>query len=694
MRCLEYLLILLIIKVSASSYFEKSNFKRYWEQTHEIEEGEIIEDSQANKISKISGSGANFETKGPELPNRNEIFSYFAKCKISKIEEILFSDYDIISNGIWNDLIELRNYKAIKYMLINHFTADSFHINTFELAIVNGSTSLAEFLMKNSVNVLRLRESELIALACSFNRYKILDIMRIAGFRVNLSEYDPLRKSLLHLVVEQDNVRLLKTLIKFHDIEINKYDSNQSTPLHFVKSIEMAELLIKYGAVPLIYNADRMTAVDMAAARSNDSKLAKALESDLNTRLRLFINVNKLAESYQTVFTFIINRQRVLEDSFNFASKNNSWYRSDSEFNFKAAFKGEPGFDQGGLTREWISLLIDRFFVARMPPENVNLVLNSDLAIEESDVLAGSVFTDDSFSTYFTLTNRVPLPFDSTSNFDFYYSPFECIDFENKLYTISPKFTGSPKVYKFIGSIIAKSILYKIPLKVKLAPSLIKLIFGQSLKFEDLEFEDYVIYRSMLYCLDSSFDFEAAQYVLPSDESVKITLENVHEFLNETAINCMYYRYRKQIDQLILGFRSIIKYEQLKSYFDNEEVLKILLGQEKIDKGDLKNDIVILSPYWNMHRDEFLGAIDILEPSELIQLIHFITGINGLPYGGFKSLGKAIKVYDDTLEIPLPRSSTCNFHLIIPSSYLTKEELVEGLRISLSSTPEFNDQWC
>ena len=58
------------------------------------------------------------------------------------------TDYDIFENGIWDDLIALKNYKAIKHMLINYFVSDLFHVETFEKALENGSTALALFYWK------------------------------------------------------------------------------------------------------------------------------------------------------------------------------------------------------------------------------------------------------------------------------------------------------------------------------------------------------------------------------------------------------------------------------------------------------------------------------------------------------------------------------------------------------------------
>jgi hypothetical protein len=275
----------------------------------------------------------------------------------------------------------------------------------------------------------------------------------------------------------------------------------------------------------------------------------------------------------------------------------------------------------------------------------------------------------------------------------YYNAPFECVDAENKLYRISSKFTGPVEVYKFIGSIVAKSVLERVPLKVRLVPSLIKLVLGKTLTFEDLMDDDPVMHKSMLACLEPGFNFDSAFYTLSSDESVSVTADNVMQFLDETAVESMYLRQKERIDQFVLGFRAIIDYQKLRSYFTPLEIQDFLKGSDKIDRAELYRLINIVGNHWSENQRLFWDAMDLLQEGELIEFVRFVTGINGLPFGGVSALNKKIKIFDE-LRFSVPKASTCNYHLNLPVTIATVPDLVQMFRIAISSEPEFTDGCC
>ena len=646
-------------------------------------------------------------------PCRDQIFAHFEHFDKRRVDEILTTDYDIFENGIWDDLIALKHYKAIKYMLINYFVSDSFHVETFEKALKTGSTALALFLLKESTRVLKDANDRLINLACKYKRYKILRAMGKADFNPNFVAKRGSGKFQLHLAVVEDNFRLARILLKFNRCEVECPDYDGNTPIHYVRSVEMAELLMEHGADPMNVNINDRTAIELAAQKHNYD-LVRTLERDLGRRLSLFISSNAKTERFRGSKTFLVGRQNVLEDSFMVTNRENNWYKTafGSKYIYKVKFYGETGIDNGGPTREWFSLLIDRFFVPRLPSddetEESEESRNESESLEEGEVVEDQEEGEiaeidvDSDNDYFNgdIYTQIYDGYGYESELSeiepdgdcepFYNAPFECVDLENKIYTISTKFTGPIEVYKFIGSVIGKSFLKMIPLKVKIVPSLMKLIMGRALTFADLEADDPVMYKSMLHCLKPDFDFESAFYTLPSDESISVHRGNVKRFLDETAVNAMYYRHREQIDQLILGFRSVVNHRALSAYFSPEEVVEILQGHEEISVADMKKAIELSGLVWLSRSEMFWDAIGMLEPFELLQLVQFITGINGLPYGGLPALGKQLKVFD-LITGDFPRSSTCNYHLSIPVSIQSAVELVEKLRISLNSTPEFID---
>jgi hypothetical protein len=82
--------------------------------------------------------------------------------------------------------------------------------------------------------------------------------------------------------------------------------------------------------------------------------------------------------------------------------------------------------------------------------------------------------------------------------------------------------------------------------------------------------------------------------------------------------------------------------------------------------------------------------MDLLSEGELFKFVRFITGINGIPFGGISALGNTFRVFD--LEPGrLIRATTCNYILMLPTTIQTAEELVETLRFAFASGLEFSD---
>ena len=241
----------------------------------------------------------------------------------------------------------------------------------------------------------------------------------------------------------------------------------------------------------------------------------------------------------------------------------------------------------------------------------------------------------------------------------FFNAPFECIDLENKTFRISSKFTGHCGVYRFIGSIIAKSLFYKIPLRVKLAPSLLKLLFGKKdLDIEDLKDDDLVMYNGLKACLKKDFDFEMCAMTLLSDLSVPVDAQNVDQYLEEMAYHTMYLKYAPQIEALIDGFRSIYPLENLRALLSLEELSLILQGEEHVDRSQLKEIISIEGANWKSKEEIFWAALNELSDVELADFIRFMTGIHGIPYGGITQIQGKITVHDERTYKTM-RASSC-----------------------------------
>ena len=678
----------------------EASSKRTWTENFEGEYGETVEPFSITKAARMSDFKFDFiENQSGAFVNmhtkkfRSEALQFFINFDKENIDKLMNMSYDVLSSGIWDELIKMNNYASIKYLLTDYFLDNKTRRQAFFDSIIHGATSLARFILDKFKFSLRNKNLDLVNLACEKKRYKILKLMAAAGnFNVNHPVLADSGKYVLHNAVIDNDFRLVKVLLKFKDIKVNCIDDFFSTPLHYATDIKIVEILLKHGADACQLNYVGLDPVS-TVVKLKRSDLVQAMIPDLISRFNHFhLNCsNSKSRLYQG--TFIVSRQRILEDSFYLASRDRKWYNIKYYIDIK--FKGESGLDRGGLTREWMSLLIERLFVPRLPDEPVlessdnqqqnDEINNSDSGSDSSSEVDFSHLYDE--EDYSSLTRR-KVPSDEIEKY--FYSPFECVDVDNKLYRISSRFTGPVEVYKFIGSILAKSLLWKNPLKVKLVPSIVKLLIGKILTFEDLKDDDLVMYRSMLHCLEPEFNLDSAFYTLPSDGSVMVNSGNVDIFLNETAVDVMYTRYKDQLDQLIQGFRSTIRHEKVGAYFGPDELQNILSGTDKIDRAELYSHIQISGEYWKLRSQMFWGAMDLLQEGELIELVRFITGINGMPFGGISSLGKQLKIFDE-IRYSVPKASTCNYHLNLPISIQSVEDLVKMFRIAISSEPEFVD---
>ena len=747
----------------ASGYEASKKTKRTFECVTEGEEGEIELIEPETKLARTSNFRFNFFTDQLDTVEdmssehfREKAFSIFFYGDKDGIDWLMEMGYDVFGSGLLEELIKMNSYRGIKYLLTNHLSNNKQPIREiFRDAIEYGATALVRFIFDNFRTMVWKKHASFIASACENRRYKILRMMAAEGFNANFVIKLNQGRFYLHEAVLAADFQWVKALLQFKDLEVNCSDDFGNTPLHYAANVEIVEALMANGADPFQINRNGLDSIGFAM-NAKRYGLVHVILPSLYARYEHFHNHFKAPQSF--IFfqrTFIIDRQRVLEDSFYLGMREPNWFKMSSSYEIN--FEGETGVDRGGLTREWMSLLIERLFVPRLVDERV---VNEDEevaeAINESENLeesgssgtAASSVADDhiyisssssvleageetfnqhgsnnaeeqdfesnsygdrnsdgddednyevlaylgsggmSITVYDSTKKRVP-----KKMIEIYYNaPFECVDSENRLYRISSKFTGPVEVYKFIGSIVAKSLLRKNPLKVKLVPSLIKMLLGRTLTFEDLKDDDGVMYKSMLHCLKPGFDFESAFYTLPSDENVVVNSVNVHLFLNEIAVNAMYLRQKEQTDLFIEGFWAVINHENLGAYFRPEELQAILRGSEKVDRQEIYKSIEINGKHWINHSKLFWEAMDLLQDGELIELVRFVTGINGLPFGGVSALDKKLKIFDETRN-KTPRASTCNFHLSIPTIG-TLEELLEIFHVAISSEPEFVDHCC
>lgn len=132
-----------------------------------------------------------------------------------------------------------------------------------------------------------------IETALSYHRYPFLIPLIDQG--ADISFINENKETLLHLAVLREDEKMLKSLLKRGEIDINSQDKNGNTPLHLalIKSkTSLIDLLLEYNSNPLLLNNDNRSAMDLSL-KSNSEVIPlklkiKQLEIEntrLNTRL-------------------------------------------------------------------------------------------------------------------------------------------------------------------------------------------------------------------------------------------------------------------------------------------------------------------------------------------------------------------------------------------------------------------------
>lgn len=653
-------------KISLSDNINRKRPRDNWD--------ELEVEVESESYSKRPQFKFNFEEE--EVPF-DELLQPFLDEDTDAIDKIMESSSrdSIYSRGVWDKLIEKKSYFSVKYLLNRWYTSPTFHRKIFLDSVVNGRTALVKYLLETSFQKIQKDTTPIINAAIQNKRYKILRMMVKAKYPYTLTSYyvQQPEQHPLHLAVENDDIKAAKLVLRLSGVFIDDVDSDSNTVLHHSKSVEMCKYLIKLGADITIQNYYGQTPLDIVIKNQMKDLISFYLPS-VNERLAKYLSI--VLTSWNRIHCVStvspISRNRVLEDSFRALSSVKSWMIGT--LMYKVRFEGESGIDFGGLRREWMSLLFERFFVP-LPVKQ-----------EEGDNENSSANTSSSSSNSNNITNK------ST----FKRTLFEMIDDTNKLYRVSLDFDGPVEVYKFAGVLVGKAFLSKFPIRATLAPSIFKVIFGIKLTFEDLLDDDPYLYNRLLPCTKPGFDFESADYSFFSDDPFKpenarvVTKDNVSEFLDDAANVSLYGRYKKQIMLFVKGFRNVVNINKLSPLLDWKELSAILAGEEHVNIQDLKDQINFIHPYWTQNADMFWRVIEtMLTADELLQFIKFVTGMNGLPFGGVKNLPMKIAVHDS--KKALPTCSTCHFILKLPTSYTNEEELYLGFQLALTSDPEFFD---
>ena len=330
--------------------------------------------------------------------------------------------------------------------------------------------------------------------------------------------------------------------------------------------------------------------------------------------------------------TMEIDRERIFEDSVM-----NLLSLSDNDLlkEFRIIFLGEISNDAGGLTKEWITLLIKEFF-------------------DESRGLF--IRTSNGDNTYI-----VPMNYDNDLT-SYYYA---------------------------FGKILAKALLENIPVTCPLNAVFFKHLIGEDIIYDDLKMIDEQLYNSLNYMREnniegiffSTFSFEndvkgkkELQELIPNGSEIQVTEENKCDYIEQRSNFELFFGTKSPISIIRDGFFSFFPIEAL-SGLKGSELTSAICGAQIIDVEEWREFTQYSGEYSQNHEviQQFWRTVLNFPQSKLQALLQFVTGTSRVPIDGFRGLKNNRNELSKftIVSVPyskgiLPRSHTCFNRLDLP----------------------------
>jgi E3 ubiquitin-protein ligase HUWE1 len=347
-----------------------------------------------------------------------------------------------------------------------------------------------------------------------------------------------------------------------------------------------------------------------------------------------------------------VNRDTVLQESMD---RILSLSHDDLRLSPRISFVHEEGVDSGGLTKEWLELIISQ-------------ALNPDLG-------------------YFKYTN------DKNTTF----RPFECSD-------LNPDHL---EFFKFVGRILGMTIINNCNVGAYFDKSVFKSILKRKCSLSDLEETDVTYYNSLVAIRDQTvadsdltFEHEISELgdiktidLIPNGRNIDVTDKNKAQFIDLKVQVMLYGVIKAQLNALRDGLYEVIDTDLI-SIFTESELELLICGNPVIDVEDWKNNTEYsgLSMSSNLIR-WFWRAVEEFSQSERAKLLHFVTGTSKVPSGGFANLQsngvetnfRISRSYDNTSS--LPSAHTCFNRLDLPD-YRSYEILKSKLLLAINEGSE------
>ncbi|XP_036596594.1 E3 ubiquitin-protein ligase HUWE1-like, partial [Trichosurus vulpecula] len=349
-----------------------------------------------------------------------------------------------------------------------------------------------------------------------------------------------------------------------------------------------------------------------------------------------------------------VRRDHVFEDSYRELHRKSP---EEMKNRLYIVFEGEEGQDAGGLLREWYMII-------------------------------------------------------SREMFNPMYALFRTSPGDRVTYTINPSSHCNPNhlsYFKFVGRIVAKAVYDNRLLECYFTRSFYKHILGKSVRYTDMESEDYHFYQGLVYLLendvsslgyDLTFSTEVQEFgvcevrdLKPNGSNTLVTEENKKEYVHLVCQMRMTGAIRKQLAAFLDGFYEIIP-KRLISIFTEQELELLISGLPTIDIDDLKSNTEYHKYQSNSIQIQwFWRALRSFDQADRAKFLQFVTGTSKVPLQGFAALEgmngiQKFQIHrDDRSTDRLPSAHTCFNQLDLPA-YESYEKLRHMLLLAIQECSE------
>lgn len=453
--------------------------------------------------------------------------------------------------------------------------------------------------------------------------------------------------NILHEAVYTDNIPIAEVLIETLHFDPNEWDQTFGNAMYLVKSTQMTKKLIALGGNPW---TNRSCELFSDAGSSSEVRHTPAFlvtrPENLETLREQYLQFLSSAQARLGRRSFTVEKGQMYDEFLNVIETMKTC-RANS--NLKIEYIGEQGLDYGGLTIDVITYLKNEM------------------------IRLGRVFEDDGSGLY---NIKADAPITET---------------------------------KLAGFIFGLSIYHRTPLNIKFVPIIYHLPFvinpQRDLNFISILYETDTTKFTMFEKIRADFwkrgikcDYPDSILNEPRDwkrkrSDVTECGADLVDVLKVTARDFLYTQRAQVYEAFLFGLGKAIDYRSMFKYLTPEVLQTMITGTQEYTAEEFRAS----TTFHNMAAFEvqytwLLEVIDEFTRAQRAKFLKFVTALETLPIGGFKSMAKKPEVEmlaaDDNSDLKLPLAATC-FSTLKLYLYSSKEILKNKLSLAIEEGDSF-----